>query len=303
MSSGFTLFFIWLCLAKYSAAEYWWNREERDRCAHTYIDTHISQPKCNNKNKHKNKNNDKIDGFLGLSWGIIADVDIGSESLRWMGGLRMTVGAIAAICTFRTYPGEFWYLPIENTPTVAPVDVAAAGAVGAGKGKEKGEEEGKGGGGEGDAQVVGAGAGEGEDGGDGNSSGGSSSSGSAVVGRPALRCLPANGGAVEPREEDGWKCIQCEDHLLWWAMQITHGSYDNYTAPGAVFGTFCPFLSHPAPLPSPVFAHMHTSTIYVHSCTHARTHARTHAHTQMMVAFMFSLATRLQAAVARCAIS
>ncbi|KAG1705036.1 hypothetical protein DVH05_005060 [Phytophthora capsici] len=49
--------------------------------------------------------------FLSLEWASIADVDIGSEKLRMLGGLRFTVAFINQLVFQRPeYPGTIWYL-------------------------------------------------------------------------------------------------------------------------------------------------------------------------------------------------
>ncbi|KAG3071292.1 hypothetical protein PC121_g9286 [Phytophthora cactorum] len=49
--------------------------------------------------------------FLSLEWASIADVDIGSEKLRMLGGLRFTVAFINQLVFQRPeYPGKIWYL-------------------------------------------------------------------------------------------------------------------------------------------------------------------------------------------------
>jgi sphingosine kinase len=49
--------------------------------------------------------------FLSLGWGIISDVDIESEKLRFLGSLRTDIYALMRIATLRRYPGKFAYLP------------------------------------------------------------------------------------------------------------------------------------------------------------------------------------------------
>lgn len=52
---------------------------------------------------------DKIYSFLSLAWAIIADCDLNSEGLRWMGSPRFTVwGAYRCLC-LRRYRGTVWY--------------------------------------------------------------------------------------------------------------------------------------------------------------------------------------------------
>lgn len=49
--------------------------------------------------------------FLSLSWGLISDVDIGSEKIKFLGALRFDVYALILISLLRTYKGRFSYLP------------------------------------------------------------------------------------------------------------------------------------------------------------------------------------------------
>ncbi|KAG9289871.1 hypothetical protein G9A89_015451 [Geosiphon pyriformis] len=44
--------------------------------------------------------------FLSQNFGIIADIDIGTEHLRWMGDLRLTYGVIKCTLQDRSYPCE-----------------------------------------------------------------------------------------------------------------------------------------------------------------------------------------------------
>eukprot|EP00741_Cyanophora_paradoxa_P018096 tig00021037_g17472.t1 len=48
----------------------------------------------------------KAFSFLSLTWAIIADVDLGTENLRWMGELRNTVGGVKAILARTLYRGR-----------------------------------------------------------------------------------------------------------------------------------------------------------------------------------------------------
>lgn len=52
---------------------------------------------------------EKIYSFLSTFWGVLADCDINSEVLRWMGPARFTVwGALRVFCP-RAYPGSVFY--------------------------------------------------------------------------------------------------------------------------------------------------------------------------------------------------
>jgi len=52
--------------------------------------------------------------FLTFSWGIIADIDIESEAIRFMGFLRMDIWGAWRILNLRKYGAKFSYLPPSN---------------------------------------------------------------------------------------------------------------------------------------------------------------------------------------------
>jgi sphingosine kinase len=45
-------------------------------------------------------------GFLSLAWGLISDIDLGSEGWRWLGPLRNDIYALLLIMRLRSYPGR-----------------------------------------------------------------------------------------------------------------------------------------------------------------------------------------------------
>ncbi|MDY6936426.1 MAG: diacylglycerol kinase family protein [Cyanobacteriota bacterium] len=49
--------------------------------------------------------------MLSLSWGLVSDVDIESERLRWLGSLRSDLYALLRILMLRTYRGRFSFVP------------------------------------------------------------------------------------------------------------------------------------------------------------------------------------------------
>lgn len=55
--------------------------------------------------------------FLALSWGMIADVDINSESMRWMGEARFTVSGISRVISKKLYRGRLSMLLAKPTST------------------------------------------------------------------------------------------------------------------------------------------------------------------------------------------
>ncbi|KAF8983327.1 sphinganine kinase lcb4 [Entomortierella lignicola] len=55
--------------------------------------------------------------FVLQSFGLIADVDLGSEHLRWMGEARFTMAAIGKLLSQASYPCELAYIPEETNLT------------------------------------------------------------------------------------------------------------------------------------------------------------------------------------------
>ncbi len=53
-------------------------------------------------------------GFLSVGFGIIADVDVESERLRYVGELRFTLWALRRIGKLRRYRARLSYLPVED---------------------------------------------------------------------------------------------------------------------------------------------------------------------------------------------
>jgi sphingosine kinase len=57
------------------------------------------------------QNGQEYYSFLSLAWGLISDVDIESEKLKFLGALRFDVYALMLLSLLRTYRGRFSYLP------------------------------------------------------------------------------------------------------------------------------------------------------------------------------------------------
>lgn len=68
--------------------------------------------------------NHKHYAFLILGWGLISDVDILSESMRWMGEPRMTVAAVYFVLARRMYSGRLSMFTGVNTKGSRPVSTA-----------------------------------------------------------------------------------------------------------------------------------------------------------------------------------
>lgn len=52
--------------------------------------------------------------FLCLNFGLISNLDIGTEHLRWMGGIRFTLGAVQQIMLSKTHAARVAILPQEQ---------------------------------------------------------------------------------------------------------------------------------------------------------------------------------------------
>ncbi|KAJ2203988.1 hypothetical protein IW143_005652, partial [Coemansia sp. RSA 520] len=54
-------------------------------------------------------------GFLSLTWGLLGDVDIESERMRWAGSARLDLYATLRLMNLRYYGGRLHYLPAAVT--------------------------------------------------------------------------------------------------------------------------------------------------------------------------------------------
>ncbi|KAJ8600026.1 hypothetical protein CTAYLR_001885 [Chrysophaeum taylorii] len=60
-----------------------------------------------------------VPSFLSIEWAIIADIDLGSDSLRCLGDARFTLAAIYRLLCLRKYCGTLSYLPEEEEEEVS----------------------------------------------------------------------------------------------------------------------------------------------------------------------------------------
>lgn len=51
--------------------------------------------------------------FLSTTFGLIANLDVGTDHMRWMGDARFTVGALKEILGNKVYAGKVWMLPTD----------------------------------------------------------------------------------------------------------------------------------------------------------------------------------------------
>lgn len=70
--------------------------------------------------------NERFVSFLSQSYGIVADCDLGTEDMRWMGGARFTVGIIQKCLARKRYPCEIAYCQASsNTPSSSSASTSA----------------------------------------------------------------------------------------------------------------------------------------------------------------------------------
>ena len=70
------------------------------------------------------QNNAEFYSFLSLSWGLISDVDIESEKLKFLGAWRFDLYALLLICSLRTYKGRFSFIPHPDCKTIEDKAIA-----------------------------------------------------------------------------------------------------------------------------------------------------------------------------------
>jgi len=56
----------------------------------------------------------RLYSFLSLEWAMLADIDVGSEYLRFLGETRFTIEALKRILLVKKYHGRITYLPCTN---------------------------------------------------------------------------------------------------------------------------------------------------------------------------------------------
>ena len=60
------------------------------------------------------QNGKKYYSFLSLAWGLVSDIDIESEKLKFLGSLRFNLYALMSIGLLRTYKGRFSFIPCSD---------------------------------------------------------------------------------------------------------------------------------------------------------------------------------------------
>lgn len=131
--------------------------------------------------------------FLSLGWGIISDVDIESEKLRFLGSIRTDVYALIRIATWRHYPGKFYYLP-ANLPNNLPNNLPETEAIAPFKSKSPREYQSE--------------------------------------CQPWKKCSNCLAAQINPVQEQNWQVIQ-DEFILIWALNISHATQNLKPAPYA----------------------------------------------------------------------
>lgn len=62
------------------------------------------------------QNDQEYYSFLSLAWGLISDVDIESEKLKFLGSWRFDLYSLMLICLLRTYKGRFSFILHPDCP-------------------------------------------------------------------------------------------------------------------------------------------------------------------------------------------
>eukprot|EP00977_Amphora_coffeiformis_P016465 scaffold5108_cov172-Amphora_coffeaeformis.AAC.14 len=65
--------------------------------------------------KHQTQNSTMY-SFLSYEYAMVADIDIQSEVIRWMGSLRFDLWGVLSVLRMRRYRARFTYLPAEKVP-------------------------------------------------------------------------------------------------------------------------------------------------------------------------------------------
>jgi sphingosine kinase len=77
-----------------------------------------------NKNaQHKNNNYQNSYSFLSVAWGLISDVDIESDHLRFLGTLKTDIYALFKVLTLNSYQGKIFLLNPINKKTLKSNDL------------------------------------------------------------------------------------------------------------------------------------------------------------------------------------
>ena len=64
--------------------------------------------------------------LLAVQYGMYNDIDIESESMRWLGAERFTAQGIIRTLWSRSYGGRVWYVPEDDTPSPTPTHARLA---------------------------------------------------------------------------------------------------------------------------------------------------------------------------------
>ena len=65
---------------------------------------------------------DDVMSFLCLSFGVISNIDLDSEGLRWMGETRFTLWGVYEMLRNQTYPAKVWIKPASSLQDMTVTD-------------------------------------------------------------------------------------------------------------------------------------------------------------------------------------
>ena len=63
--------------------------------------------------------------FISLNWAVIADIDLNSEFLRFLGDTRLDLYGAFRVISMKRYRGRFYYS--ETVSEIPPLDVDLSG--------------------------------------------------------------------------------------------------------------------------------------------------------------------------------
>lgn len=73
------------------------------------------------------QNDQKYYSCLSLAWGLVSDIDIQSEKLKFLGSLRFELYALILICLRRTYKGRLAFMPHPDFQLSQPSTILKPG--------------------------------------------------------------------------------------------------------------------------------------------------------------------------------
>ncbi len=60
-----------------------------------------------------------MQSFLSITYGLLSDIDLESEKIRWMGPIRFTVWGFVRFFSLKAYSGSLYYSTTASLPDIA----------------------------------------------------------------------------------------------------------------------------------------------------------------------------------------